>query len=144
MPKESDDSNKRFIDRIPSVSLKKDGIPSTQDVLDVISYLEKEKRLDSYQSMVRYLITTSINSLDDPLKEIGLTSRKAVKEVIKGIEGLKRFNIDFSQLSENLAPFTLHSDYLSSLNNLIKPLAGSSLIGKQVQDANEHGIESLR
>jgi hypothetical protein len=144
MPKEGDDSNKRFIDRIPSVSLKKDGIPSTQDVLDVISYLEKEKRLDSYQSMVRYLITTSINSLDDPLKEIGLTSRKAVKEVIKGIESLKRVNIDFSQLSENLAPFTLHSDYLSSLNNLIKPLAGSSLIGNQVQDANEHGIESLR
>ena len=57
-----------------------------------------------------------------------------MKEVINGIEGLKRLNTDFSRLSENLAPFTLHSDYLSSLNNLIKPLAGSSLIGKEFED----------
>ena len=58
-----------------------------------------------------------------------------MKEVIKGIEGLERVNTDFSRLSENLAPFTLHSEYLSSLNNLIKPLAGSSLVGKELQEA---------
>jgi predicted nucleotide-binding protein len=133
MPRDHNDPNRNFIDTIP-VSLKKDGIPSTQDILDVISYLEKEKKLDSYQAMVRYLSTTSINSLDDHLKEIGLTSHKAVKEVINGIEGLKRVNTDFSRLSENLAPFTLHSDYLSSLNKLIKPLAGSSFIGKEFED----------
>jgi predicted nucleotide-binding protein len=135
MSREHNDSDKRFIDTISSVSLKKNGTPSTQDILDVISYLEKEKKLDSYQAMLRYLSTTSAKSLDDPLKEIGLTSRKAVKEVIKGIEGLERINTDFSRLSENLAPFTLHSEYLSSLNKLIKPLAGSSLIGKELENA---------
>ena len=55
MSKDHNDPDKKFIDTIPSVSLKKNGIPSTQDILDVISYLEKEKKLDSYQAMVRYL-----------------------------------------------------------------------------------------
>jgi len=134
MSKDDNDSNKRFIDTIPSVSLKKDDIASTQDILDVISYLEKEKKLDSYRVMVRYLSTTSTKSLDDPLKEMGLTSRKAVKEVIKGIEGLERVNTDFSRLSEKIAPFTLHSAYLSSLNNLIKPFAGISVVSKDFQN----------
>ena len=54
MPREHNDSDKDFVDT-PRVSLKKDGVPSAQDILDVISYLEKEKKLDSYQAMVWYL-----------------------------------------------------------------------------------------
>ncbi len=72
MSKDYNDSDEKFTDTIPSVSLKKDGIASTQDVLDVMSYLEKKKKLDSYQAVVHYLNTTEIEALDDHLKEMGL------------------------------------------------------------------------
>jgi predicted nucleotide-binding protein len=140
MSADQNDSNRKLNDS--SVSLKKKGIASTQDVLDVISYLEKEKKLHSYEAMIQYLSTAGIKSLDDPLKEIGLTSRKAVKEVIKGIEGLKEVNIDFSQLNinlsqlnANLARSNLYSAYVSNLNNLVAPLTNP--VAQAVQQMQE-------
>jgi predicted nucleotide-binding protein len=121
MSKEHKDSDKRFIDTIPSVSLKKDGIPSTHDILDIISYLEKEKKLDSYQAMMRYLNTTDIEALDNHLKEMGLKSSEAVKQVVDAMKGLKKVNTDLKRLHYNLTAYAPYSSYLSNLNDVVQP-----------------------
>ena len=127
MPESKDDLSKLELASLKdlelSVSLKKNGIPSTKDVLDIISYFEREKGLESYQDMIHYLDTTSLESIDSHLKEIGLTSPDATERVVKGIEGLAKLNIGFGQLSKKLHPVMPSSSYLSELSKAIAPLS---------------------
>ena len=134
MSKTPNNVNKELADITPSVTLKKDGIPSTQDILDIISFLEKERGLKPCHDMVRYLNTTNIEALDDELKNKGLKSYKTVKEVVNGIKDLKKVTSRYEKLHRDLTPYASFS-YFSNLNDLIKPFAFSSIAVEGLQEA---------